>query len=119
MTDFDSIWRTQDEIRTVVNAVLGECIWNLAYNGENRPGVDGKIPQIRDLRYGDSIECYADKVFLLHRPEYYDILLDEEGYDQRGVLRVIVAKNTYGPTGEFRLKYDKEKGQITDIDENM
>ena len=86
---------------------------------ENRPGVDGKIPQIRDLRYGDSIECYADKVFLLHRPEYYDILLDEEGYDQRGVLRVIVAKNTYGPTGEFRLKYDKEKGQITDIDENM
>jgi len=25
MTDFDSIWRTQDEIRTVVNAVLGEC----------------------------------------------------------------------------------------------
>ena len=86
---------------------------------ENRPGVDGKIPQIRDLRYGDSIECYADKVFLLHRPEYYDILLDEEGYDQRGVLRVIAAKNTYGPTGEFRLKYDKEKGQITDIDENM
>lgn len=86
---------------------------------ENRPGVDGKIPQIRDLRYGDSIECYADKVFLLHRPEYYDILLDEEGYDQRGVLRVIVAKNTYGPTDEFRLKYDKEKGQITDIDENM
>ena len=32
MADFDTIWRTQDEIRTVVNAVLGECIWNLAYN---------------------------------------------------------------------------------------
>ena len=32
MKDFDSIWRTQDEIRTVVNAVLGECIWNLAYD---------------------------------------------------------------------------------------
>ena len=32
MTDFDSIWRTQDEIRTVVNAVLGECVWNLAYD---------------------------------------------------------------------------------------
>ena len=31
MTDYDLIWRTQDEIRTVVNAVLGECIWNLAY----------------------------------------------------------------------------------------
>ena len=32
MTDFDSIWRTQDEIRTLVNAVLGERIWNLAYD---------------------------------------------------------------------------------------
>ena len=32
MTDYDSIWRTQDEIRTVVNAVLGECIWDLSYN---------------------------------------------------------------------------------------
>ena len=31
MIDFDSIWRTQDEIRTVVNAVLGECIYSLAY----------------------------------------------------------------------------------------
>ena len=32
MTDYDFIWRTQDEIRTVVNAVLGEHIWNLAYD---------------------------------------------------------------------------------------
>ena len=45
MTDFDTIWRTQDEIRTVVrsssarllptgrkNAVVGECIWYLSYN---------------------------------------------------------------------------------------
>ena len=32
MTDYDLIWRTQDEIRTIVNAVLGECIWNLSYN---------------------------------------------------------------------------------------
>ena len=32
MIDYDSIWRTQDQIRTVVNAVLGECIWNLSYN---------------------------------------------------------------------------------------
>ena len=32
MIEFDSIWRIQDEIRTVVNAVLGECIWNLGYS---------------------------------------------------------------------------------------
>ena len=38
MIDFDSIWRTQDEIRTVVNAVLGEHIWNLAYD-ESRSAI--------------------------------------------------------------------------------
>ena len=36
MTDFDSIWRILDEIRTVVNAVLGECIWNQAYDEKRR-----------------------------------------------------------------------------------
>lgn len=39
MTDFDTIWRTQDEIRTVANAVLGECIWNLSYN-ERRMAIE-------------------------------------------------------------------------------
>ena len=42
MTDFDSIWRTQDEIRTVVNAVLGECIWNLIYN-ERRMAIELEV----------------------------------------------------------------------------
>ena len=36
MKDFDAIWRFQDEIRTVVNAVLGECIWNLSYDERRR-----------------------------------------------------------------------------------
>jgi len=39
MKDFDSIWRTQDEIRTVVNAVLGKYIWNLSYN-ERRMAIE-------------------------------------------------------------------------------
>ena len=39
MTDYDSIWHTQDNIRTVVNAVLGECIWDLRYN-EHRMAIE-------------------------------------------------------------------------------
>ena len=42
MTDFDIIWRTQDEIRTVVNVVLGECIWNLSYN-EQRMAIEMEL----------------------------------------------------------------------------
>lgn len=36
MTDFDSIWHIQDEIRTIVNAVLGECIFYLAYSPDRK-----------------------------------------------------------------------------------
>lgn len=32
MTDFDIIWRTQDEIRTVVDAALGCGIWDICYS---------------------------------------------------------------------------------------
>lgn len=32
MTDWDDIWRRQDEARTIVNAVVGEGIWNICYN---------------------------------------------------------------------------------------
>ena len=34
MTDFDTIWRTQDEIRTVVDAALGCGIWDIRYNSK-------------------------------------------------------------------------------------
>ena len=32
MTDYDRIWRTQDEIRTVVDATLGCGIWDIRYS---------------------------------------------------------------------------------------
>lgn len=47
MTDYDSIWRIQDEIRTVVNAVLGEHIWNLSYN-EQRRAIELELTVILD-----------------------------------------------------------------------
>ena len=39
MTDFDTIWRQQDAIRTVVNAVLGEGVWSLEYS-ESRKAIE-------------------------------------------------------------------------------
>lgn len=47
MKDFDSVWRTQDEIRTVVNALLGECIWNLSFN-ENRSAIELELTVVLD-----------------------------------------------------------------------
>ena len=54
MTDFDTIWRTQDEIRTVVNAVLGECIWNLSYN-ERRMAIELELTKYLEEEDADAL----------------------------------------------------------------
>ena len=56
MTDFDSIWRTQDEIRTVVNAVVGECIWDLSYN-ERRMAIELELTITLDDDTIDTLSC--------------------------------------------------------------
>ena len=61
MTDFDSIWRTQDEIRTVVNAVLGECIWNLAYD-ERRSAI------VLELSVTLDEDAISDLFYLIESP---------------------------------------------------
>ena len=66
MTDFDSIWRTQDEIRTVVNAVLGECIWNLSYN-ERRMAIELELAKYLEEEEVDKlIRLERNKVRVLH-----------------------------------------------------
>ena len=56
MTDFDTIWRTQDEIRTVVNAVLGECIWDLSYN-ERRMVIELELTEYLEEENADALIC--------------------------------------------------------------
>lgn len=56
MTDFDTIWRIQDEIRTVVNAVVGECIWNLSYN-ESRMAIELELTVTLEDDKIDSLSC--------------------------------------------------------------
>ena len=56
MTDFDTIWRTQDEIRTVVNAVVGECIWDLSYN-ERRMAIELELTITLDDDTIDTLSC--------------------------------------------------------------
>ena len=56
MTNYESIWRTQDEIRTVVNAVLGGCIWNLSYC-ERRTAIELELTIALDDDTIDELSC--------------------------------------------------------------
>ena len=77
---------------------------------DNSNGVDGKRPQLSDLRESGAIEQDADMVLFVHRPEYYHILTDEKGNDLRGMAQIIIAKHRKGATGDILLTF---RGEFT------
>lgn len=84
-------------------------------NLENRIGYEGKCPQLSDLRESGAIEQDADKVILLHRPEYYHILTDENGNSLEGIAEVFVAKNRNGATNRIRLFFNSYSSSFRDF----
>ena len=90
---------------------------------EARTGIEGKTPQLSDLRESGAIEQDADMVCFIHRPEYYRIFNDEKsGKDLRGLAQIIVAKHRNGATDSiwlrFRGKYAKFQNEDDAFDAN-
>ncbi len=77
---------------------------------EGRTGLEGKRPQLSDLRESGSIEQDADMVCFIHRPEYYGLTEDKEGNSLVGMAEIIIAKHRNGAVGDVRLRF---KGQYT------
>jgi replicative DNA helicase len=86
---------------------------------ESREGVEGKRPQLSDLRESGAIEQDADMVIFLHRPEYYGILQSEDGFtDYRGKAEVIIAKHRKGATGIVRMDFRGEFTRFENPEDN-
>lgn len=78
------------------------CLSQLSRSPERR---DPKkpIPQLADLRESGAIEQDADLVILLYRDEFYN-----ENSPEKGIARIIIAKQRNGPTGQFKLAFINE-----------
>ena len=90
---------------------------------ESRQGIEGKTPQLSDLRESGAIEQDADMVCFIHRPEYYHLYSDEKtGKDLRGLAQIIVAKHRNGATDSiwlrFRGTYAKFQNESEGIDDD-
>lgn len=98
------------EVPVIVLAQLSRAV-------EIRGGM--KRPQLSDLRESGQIEQEADWVAFIYRPEYYDILEDEEGVSLKGVGEFIVAKNRHGETETAKLKWEGAYTRFSDLEEEL
>ncbi|MCB9080512.1 MAG: replicative DNA helicase [Lewinellaceae bacterium] len=76
-----------------------------------------KRPQLSDLRESGSIEQDADIVAFIYRPEYYQILEDEQGQSLKGVAEVIVAKHRNGATDTVKLRFTDQFARFSNLDD--
>jgi replicative DNA helicase len=68
-----------------------------------------KKPQLADLRESGAIEQDADLVCFIHRPETYKILeYPDDKTPTANTAEITIAKARNGPTGDFRLYFEKE-----------
>ena len=87
---------------------------------EGRDGAEGKRPMLSDLRESGAIEQDADMVVFLHRPEYYGIMMSDDGTkDYRGMAEVIIAKHRKGAVGIKLLKFRGEYTRFENPEDNM
>ena len=109
----------QEEVSTISRSLKGLAkelnipilaLSQLNRTVENRDGIDGKRPQLSDLRESGAIEQDADLVLFVHRPEYYRLYDDGKGNDLHGKAQIIIAKHRKGGMGDILLDF---KGEFT------
>lgn len=82
---------------------------------ETRGGT--KRPQLSDLRESGSIEQDADMVGFIYRPEYYQILEDEEGNSLKGIGELIIAKNRHGSAETLKMRFIANYAKFANLDD--
>ena len=109
----------QEEVSTISRSLKGLAkeldvpilaLSQLNRGVESREGLEGKRPQLSDLRESGAIEQDADMVLFVHRPEYYHIYQDDSGRDLHGMAQIIIAKHRKGATGDVLLTF---RGEFT------
>lgn len=117
----------QEEVSTISRSLKGLAkelnipilaLSQLNRSTEQREGLEGKRPQLSDLRESGAIEQDADMVLFVHRPEYYHIYADEKGQDLHGMAQIIIAKHRKGATGDVLLSFRGEFTRFANPEDN-
>jgi replicative DNA helicase len=79
---------------------------------------ESKMPQLSDLRESGAIEQDADMVMFIYRPEYYEVMSNENGESTSGETHIRIAKHRNGSleTIKLRAKLDIQRFEEWDGD---
>ena len=82
---------------------------------------ESKMPQLSDLRESGAIEQDADMVMFIYRPEYYEVMNNENGESTHGETHVRIAKHRNGSldTVKLRAKLEIQKFEEWDSNEGL
>ncbi len=83
---------------------------------ETRGG--NKRPQLSDLRESGAIEQDADIVGFIYRPEYYQIMEDENGQSLKGMAEIIISKHRNGALDTVKLKFTDTFAKFSNLDQH-
>ncbi|KAA6350330.1 Replicative DNA helicase [termite gut metagenome] len=118
----------QEEVSTISRSLKGLAkelnipiiaISQLNRGVESREGIEGKRPQLSDLRESGAIEQDADMVCFIHRPEYYKIYQDDKGRDLQGMAEIIIAKHRNGATADVLLRFKGEYARFQNPEDDI
>ena len=91
----------------------------LAQIGRAAEQRSNKRPMLSDLRESASIENEADLVLFIHRPEYYNEIVDENGNSTLGKAEIIIAKHRHGDVGTVMLDYKNKYVKFVECDSDI
>ena len=118
----------QEEVSTISRSLKGLAkelqipilaLSQLNRGVESRDGIEGKRPQLSDLRESGAIEQDADMVVFIHRPEYYHLYKDDQGNDLRGKAEIIIAKHRNGSVGDVLLTFKGHFARFENVDDSI
>jgi replicative DNA helicase len=106
--DFNHISEVSPILRRTANELKIPMIIisQLSRAVETRGGT--KRPMLSDLRNSGSLEQDATKVIFCYRPEYYEIMEDEDGNSTKGKGELIVAKNSNGQSKTVQVAFQSQ-----------
>lgn len=100
-----------ESVKTIEKAGIEE-VYDLTVPGSHSFIANGIISH-----NSGAIEQDADIVSFIYRPDYYQIMEDENGQSLKGVAEIIIAKHRNGALDTVKLRFTDKFARFSDLDE--